>query len=55
MHSLSRTVDNVEFPIAASSEYRASLYRRLNASLLCGSTLLGSSFEKKSLCIRNNR
>ena len=38
MQSLSRTVGNVEFPIAASSGRHASLYNKSNASLWVTST-----------------
>ena len=38
MQSLSRTVGNVEFPIAASSGRQASLYNKSNASLWVTST-----------------
>ena len=38
MQSLSRTVGNVEFPMAASSGRHASLYNKSNASLWLTST-----------------
>ena len=49
IQSLSRTVGNVEFPIAASSGRQASLYNKSNASLWVTSTKqFRISFRKSS-------
>ena len=53
MQSLSRTVGNVEFPIAASSGRQASLYNKSNASLWLRSTKqFRISFRKSSKYFR---